>query len=422
MEHHSQSWEGCPESLWNPSQKWGALAKSLVMASQSWEAVTESWAERSQHWEASHKVLQGLCSGRVSGLVGGEEVCLASRLHILCHMPSRQLPDSHSTRDKAFLTARNKYDNTPVADRLLTAAQYTLWLDLATATSAYARWKKEREEAAAALSGQTGLGVNLPALTRALRLHVSHFIQTLNNAVERGALPASDRALFQLAVSDDAVPPLDSEADLLLWSERIAEGEADRVAAGGAALAWPTAGQVAAARTAFLAVANPQSTAYDAARDEQQDVLGLVPATDAAIKKMWDTIEYQLSQQDLAGSALRSRARQWGVVYDASAGEDDDGGTPPPPLPPPAPTGLTFTQENPGDAVTVGGTLGAGMTLVKIFAKLVGTSDEPVQVGAAGTLPTAISGISPGDYEFTATVTTAAGESAPSAPVTLTVA
>jgi hypothetical protein len=63
--------------------------------------------------------------------------------------------------------------------------------------------------------------------------------------------------------------------------------------------------------------------------------------------------------------------------------------------------GPDYTQENPGDAVIASGPLGAGVTLVKIFLKLVGSSGDPVQVAAAATLPTAITGIAPGDYEFT---------------------
>jgi hypothetical protein len=99
-------------------------------------------------------------------------------------------------------------------------------------------------------------------------------------------------------------------------------------------------------------------------------------------------------------------------------GEVDHGGGP---QKPPAPAGLTFTQENAGDAVVVDGpALAAGATLA-IFAKLVGASGEPVQVGATMALPTAITGIAPGDYEMTAKVTIDGVASDPSTPVPLTV-
>lgn len=320
-------------------------------------------------------------------------------------MPSRNLPNTHVTRDKAFLKAFTKYTNTPVAERLLSATQFTQWLDLASPASLYSRWKKEREEAAAALAGQTGLTSGLPARERILRLNISHFIQTLNNAIERGSLPASQRALFELPVSSDAVPPLDSEDDLLLWAGRVATGEAARQAAGGPPLAWPSAEDVADALADYLSVANPQSTAKDHASEEQRDVLALVPEADHGIRKMWDAIEYHLSEQDLEGSALRERAREWGVVY------DDD---------PALPATPTLTHAFAAGVLTLTMTA-PGATLFKIYEKAPGAATftleaEGVPTGWTKPLP-ASSGT--WTYQVTALAADGTTEGDPSNSVTL---
>ena len=88
-------------------------------------------------------------------------------------MPSRDLPNSHTTRDAALLSANNKYTTTYIPLRLISPAQFTQWLDLANPTSTYKVWKTERQEAAAALAAQADQTNNLPPLERFLRQSIS---------------------------------------------------------------------------------------------------------------------------------------------------------------------------------------------------------------------------------------------------------
>lgn len=100
------------------------------------------------------------------------------------------------------------------------------------------------------------------------------------------------------------------------------------------------------------------------------------------------------------------------------------GGGPPAPPPPTAvpatPVNVTYSQENPGDAVAAGADAVAD-AVARIYARLVGETGDPVLVATAGTLPTSFT-LAPGDWELTMTYGNAAGESAPTAPVVLTVA
>jgi hypothetical protein len=61
-----------------------------------------------------------------------------------------------------------------------------------------------------------------------------------------------------------------------------------------------------------------------------------------------------------------------------------------------------------------------GATLYQVFQRAAGSTGDPTLVTSAETLPTSFT-ISAGDYEFTMVASNEAGESAPSAPVTVTV-
>jgi hypothetical protein len=97
------------------------------------------------------------------------------------------------------------------------------------------------------------------------------------------------------------------------------------------------------------------------------------------------------------------------------------GGEEPAPEPPATPVNVSFTQENPGDAVVGNADAVTGATLYRIYMRPAGSSDDPTLVASAAPLPTSFT-IPPNDHEFTMTAGNDDGESDPTAPVTLTVA
>jgi hypothetical protein len=254
-------------------------------------------------------------------------------------MPFRQLP---STRDgclTALEAAFLKWDSiTDSTLRLITIEQFNRYLDLTPPAagqtgSVYFRFKKETAEAAGALAEQTPLSKALDITRGLLRLTISHFIQTLNNAITRGALPREARTHFQLAIDTDRVPDLFSDADLLLWAQRIVNGEASRLAAAGAGaapIAWPSAAEVDALRDTFIEQGGSQSAAKDRTDREQSDVEQLMPEVLAAIKDLWDTVEFNL-RFETSNPSRRRRAREWGVYYATRPDETPDPVEPTPP-------------------------------------------------------------------------------------------
>jgi len=219
----------------------------------------------------------------------------------------RKLPPSNEQRNKALDVAKKKKDTVPPADNVVTPAT-GVRLD-----AIQPLYKAGMLDVGVKLAAQSASTAVVKTTMAKARMYVSHFFQSFNNGVDRGMFPAADRAFYQLDVNSNSVPSLDSEALVILWGERIRDGDALRVAAGGAAMAMPTAAEVNVQLTAFVTANNDQSTkklAYDHA---QEAVDALNPEADGVIKKLWDEAETFYNEEPIA--SRRRKCREWGVVY-----------------------------------------------------------------------------------------------------------
>lgn len=225
---------------------------------------------------------------------------------------SRRLPKSDEQRKLALNTAKIKKDNTPPANIVLTTNTVTRLDAMQPVFSAAMQTR------ATALQAQGNVTTLKNQAQAEAKLFISHFIQTFNNSVERGVFPASDRAYYQLDMSSNSVPPLDTEALVLLWGQNIIDGDAIRTAAGGTPLAFPTIAEVSGRYTAFITANSAQSTAKDAYEQAQLAVSDMHTAVDDLILRIWDEVETAFNDEPI--SAKRRNAREWGVVYvDSSA-------------------------------------------------------------------------------------------------------
>lgn len=178
---------------------------------------------------------------------------------------------------------------------------------------------KEYAEYLQADSDQQNATNLLNAIKTDAKRYVSHYYQVLNLAIERDEMPASVRAFYGLNVSSGALPKLSTEADILLEATNIENGEAARVAAGGAAMTNPTAAQIAAKRTAFAAANQTQGLAKTAAGKELRDVQNIF---DGMVEAYMDLIdELKFANRKLSFSAIRSILREYGMEFRNDSGE-----------------------------------------------------------------------------------------------------
>lgn len=249
-------------------------------------------------------------------------------------MISRRLPQSDIQRSKALRACAKKAASTPLADWLITPAQNV------TLQGTLSPWRNARTQSLGALNQQVSATTECQRCLNRTTLFISHFLQNLDNAIAREALPASVRTLYGLPAAGGPLPDINTVADALEWAANLAEGEAARIAAGGPPLAWPTIGEVNTENALLETADNTQSTRKDAFDQLQRAIALLRPAVDHLIKDLWDTIEYNLRHEPDHAS-LRRRAREWGVFYenDPEAEPDDgeDPDTPPDNPPPPGP-------------------------------------------------------------------------------------
>lgn len=241
-------------------------------------------------------------------------------------MPTRKLPRTDDERSAALSTCAAKALNTAPANWLITSAQNS------TLSATLSQWRSNRDAMPPALHAQTAATAAVDTALGKCARYNSHFIQVINLAIERGDLPASVRSYYQLPLAHAEVPLMNTCPLALLWAGNLKNGETARVAAGGAAMSWPTIAQVNTAATNCTNAESAQSTAKGSFDLAQESVAELRPTVDAVIKDLWDTIEFNLRADALP--SLRRKAREWGVVYD---GDEEEAAPPAPPTPPPAP-------------------------------------------------------------------------------------
>ena len=219
----------------------------------------------------------------------------------------RTLPKSNPGRFKTLDAAFKKKAIVPPADNVLTPATE------ARLDTLHPLYKAAMLDVGVKLAAQTASTAGVETSKAQAKMYISHFFQSFNNGVDRGMFPASARGFYQLDVSSNSVPVMDTEADIILWGERIKDGDAARVLAGGAAMAMPTAAETDAQLQAFITRNNTQSTLkldYDHA---QEAVNTLNTEADGVIKKIWDEAETFYNEE--TASSKRRKCREWGVIY-----------------------------------------------------------------------------------------------------------
>ena len=265
-------------------------------------------------------------------------------------MPYRHLPNTDAGLTKAIDCAYKRWMDlagTP-EKRLITAAHFAD-LNPGSATAFRTRWHKEGGEAKNALSAQITLTTARDAAIASLVQTINHFFIVFDLAIERHLMnPTStaiftpaDRVLFERPANATSIPVITNSADASLWAGRIAAGEAARALAGGSSftpMALPSADDVTNLATAYDTIQGNQDEAQSKTADEARDVSALRPEGDTLVRSMWNTIEFNLSEQGLTPEALRAEGRLWGIVYASRPGEPEETVTPPvPPVTPPAP-------------------------------------------------------------------------------------
>lgn len=241
-------------------------------------------------------------------------------------MPFRLLPNSDASTLNALRELKRKQGTTAIADWPFTEAQ---GLENVACFTLLDKEIGERENAEALRSGASTLAEAAMNRTRQI---TSHFIQTLNNGIDRAALKREDRAFYSLGLDQGDVPAMTSAADVIQWATNVVQGEARRATAQGAAykaVTFPSAAEVQAELTVFETLRAAQGTTASAAISEALDVENIRPRVGLAVLNSWDDIENKYRRLD--APARRAIGREWGIIYVARPGEAPEAGVDPAP-------------------------------------------------------------------------------------------
>jgi len=220
---------------------------------------------------------------------------------------SRRLPNSDETITTVIRKAFARMGIVLPVDIPFTLATQTFL------TAFIALWNAAIMSKNEALSEQTAATALADGERDDLRTYINHFIQVFNLGITRKIYTAAQRSFFDLPIDSDALPSLITDDDLVLWAGRIADGNARRVTAGGAAMSNPTAAEVATIYTRFGLAINAQALKVLAFQNASTVVVNLRADGNKLCLKIYDEAEAFFNE--LPPATKRERCRPWGVRY-----------------------------------------------------------------------------------------------------------
>lgn len=228
-------------------------------------------------------------------------------------MPYRRLPNT----DKARIAALEKAVAMEHAyDVEHQAASYKT---LNEARAFVRRFKSAVEQSQYCYTTQAEANRRYQEHLKTARLYISHFIQVLNLAVVRNEVRKEHKLFYGLAPDDFAVPDLTSEKHILVWGERLIEGERERLSHGGAPIYNPTIAKVTVHYDIFKDAYREQQNYKLNTTRSQSGLDVLRQEADRIILDLWNQVEAYYAALPPAERIARCQA--YGIVYYYRNGE-----------------------------------------------------------------------------------------------------
>lgn len=228
-------------------------------------------------------------------------------------MPYRRLPKTDAARLRALKTVLDSNDLYTVRNRFVD------WQTINRARPAYDRLLTASEQYRLACSARVrGVG-KIDKLQRNASMYVSHFLQVLIMAVERGEIKRSALKLYGMDEGTSTLPNMKSIGGLLRWGRLAVEGEKARVKQGGRPIYNPTIGMVSTHIDIFNDCYQQQKRLKDNIGRALESLKRIRPEVDDVILELWNQIEAHF--KDEPPETRFDMCRKFGVVYYYRKGE-----------------------------------------------------------------------------------------------------
>ena len=143
--------------------------------------------------------------------------------------------------------------------------------------------------------------------------YVSHFLQVLFLAVERGEVPRGELRRYGIAEEAMVVPYLKTAEAVMEWAPKVISGEKERLKGGGRPILSPPIGAVIAHFDVFKAMFAAQRQYQTRTAKALADITALRPEVDEAILNVWNIVEKHFENEP--PESRFQQCRQFGVVY-----------------------------------------------------------------------------------------------------------
>ena len=230
-------------------------------------------------------------------------------------MPYRRLPNTDQARLYALQTAVRRaadadYSSQALSYRTLNDAQREL-MHFETMVTQY------RDNYRSKVSANK----QYRHIVQNARMYISHFIQVLNLAIIRGEIKPEQVAMYGLDLDSRVVPDLTTEQDILLWGQRIIDGEKKRTSMGGFAIYNPPITKVQVYYDIFKEHQVNHTLHKQNTIRVQGDLEGFRKEADELILRIWDEVENHF--RDLLPYERMCRCKEYGVIYYYRKGEKE---------------------------------------------------------------------------------------------------
>jgi hypothetical protein len=223
------------------------------------------------------------------------------------HMPYRRLPNTDASRAKALRIAYQKGRDFPPFKLSFSQSSFQ------KVQSFLPSFERNLVEHKRTFSQQMTKSKDYQIVLKKARMYISHFIQVMNMAIIRGELAASTRTFYGMEESDSKIPSLNSEQDIIIWGEKLIQGETKRQMKGLSPISNPTIAVVKVRYENFLDAYKFQKTLQKSNNRTISELTDMRKKADAIILQIWNEVEAQVAE--LPDDIRREKAREYGVNY-----------------------------------------------------------------------------------------------------------
>lgn len=222
-------------------------------------------------------------------------------------MPYRRLPKTDSARLKALKTLLDNSDIYTVRNRFID------WGLLNRAQPLHDRLLTATEQHRLSLAAQTRNAAKLPPLQRRAMMYVSHFLQVLLMAVERGEIKRTKLPLYGLDEAATAIPNIKTADGLIDFGQKAIAGEKARIKEGGRPILNPSIGMVSTHYDIFREAYDNQKRLQERTAKSLDEIAAIRPECDELLLQLWDKIEAHYAHLDW--NERIQECRRLGIIY-----------------------------------------------------------------------------------------------------------